>query len=243
MNRDLPWTTLALHCITLLASGCRRSPPVSEYPLPDPPPPMRERETRRRANPFARLSMRRMPALASITPSAHLADVRYEIRGALTRRARELEAAGLDIIKLNIGNPGRYGFEAPAHLREAIASHLHESEAYGHEQGLEAAVHDHGLVDALGAEQPGDQADDGDPQIEPDDPEDEGHDGEGVTLPRRLQLGVLDDQRSLAHGRNPQSGLTQVARVPRRFLMALGTSTTVVKTLSSQYTTGYQIIQ
>lgn len=78
-------------------------------------------------------------ALVPITPSAHLAEVRYEIRGALTRRARELEAAGLDIIKLNIGNPGRYGFEAPAHLREAIAGHLHESEAYGHEQGLEVA--------------------------------------------------------------------------------------------------------
>ena len=80
-----------------------------------------------------------MPALSPIIPSAHLADVRYEIRGALTRRARELEAAGLDIIKLNIGNPGRYGFEAPAHLREAIACHLHDSEAYGHEQGLEIA--------------------------------------------------------------------------------------------------------
>ena len=80
-----------------------------------------------------------MVALPSITPSAHLADVRYEIRGALTRRARELEAAGLDIIKLNIGNPGRYGFEAPAHLRAAITSHLHDSEAYGHEQGLEIA--------------------------------------------------------------------------------------------------------
>lgn len=77
--------------------------------------------------------------MASIKPSAHLAEVRYEIRGALTRRARDLEAAGHDIIKLNIGNPGRYGFEAPAHLREAIASHLHESEAYGHEQGLEVA--------------------------------------------------------------------------------------------------------
>ena len=77
--------------------------------------------------------------MVSIKPSAHLAEVRYEIRGALTRRARELEAAGLDIIKLNIGNPGRYGFEAPAHLREAIASHLHDSEAYGHEQGLEVA--------------------------------------------------------------------------------------------------------
>ncbi|WP_174236041.1 aminotransferase class I/II-fold pyridoxal phosphate-dependent enzyme [Rhodanobacter sp. L36] len=80
-----------------------------------------------------------MPALVSIIPSAHLAEVRYEIRGALTRRARELEAAGLDIIKLNIGNPGRYGFEAPAHLRNAIAGHLRDSEAYGHEQGLEVA--------------------------------------------------------------------------------------------------------
>lgn len=80
-----------------------------------------------------------MPALSPITPSAHLADVRYEIRGALTRRARDLEAAGLDIIKLNIGNPGRYGFEAPAHLRETVASHLRDSEAYGHEQGLDSA--------------------------------------------------------------------------------------------------------
>ncbi len=81
----------------------------------------------------------RVPTLATIIPSAHLANVRYEIRGALTRRARELESAGRDIIKLNIGNPGRYGFEAPSHLRSAIASHLHDSEAYGHEQGLPAA--------------------------------------------------------------------------------------------------------
>jgi alanine-synthesizing transaminase len=77
--------------------------------------------------------------LFPIKPSAHLAEVRYEIRGALTRRARELEAAGTPIIKLNIGNPARYGFSVPAHLREAIAAHLHESEAYGHEQGLEEA--------------------------------------------------------------------------------------------------------
>jgi alanine-synthesizing transaminase len=77
--------------------------------------------------------------LAPIKPSAHLAEVRYEIRGALTRRARELEAAGHAIIKLNIGNPGRYGFQTPDHLRQAIAAHLPDSEAYGHEQGLEEA--------------------------------------------------------------------------------------------------------
>ncbi|HET6806006.1 MAG TPA: aminotransferase class I/II-fold pyridoxal phosphate-dependent enzyme [Frateuria sp.] len=80
-----------------------------------------------------------MPLPASITPSSHLADVRYEIRGALTRRARELESAGRAIVKLNIGNPARYGFETPAHLRQAIAAHLADSEGYGHEQGLEEA--------------------------------------------------------------------------------------------------------
>ena len=74
-----------------------------------------------------------------IIPSAHLAEVRYEIRGALTRRARELEAAGREIIKLNIGNPARYGFATPAHLREAVAAHLADSEGYGHEQGLDEA--------------------------------------------------------------------------------------------------------
>ena len=77
--------------------------------------------------------------MAPIKPSPHLSNVRYEIRGALTRRAREMEAEGLPIIKLNIGNPARYGFQTPAHLREAIAAKLHESEAYGHEQGLEEA--------------------------------------------------------------------------------------------------------
>jgi alanine-synthesizing transaminase len=77
--------------------------------------------------------------MASIQPSAHLADVRYEIRGALTRQAREMEAAGHAIIKLNIGNPGRYGFRTPDHLRLAISEHLADSEPYGHEQGLEEA--------------------------------------------------------------------------------------------------------
>jgi alanine-synthesizing transaminase len=77
--------------------------------------------------------------LAPITPSTHLAGVRYEIRGALTRRARDMEAAGREVIKLNIGNPARYGFETPPHLREAIAAHLADSAGYGHEQGLESA--------------------------------------------------------------------------------------------------------
>ena len=76
---------------------------------------------------------------SAIQPSLRLAEVRYEIRGALARRARALEAAGHDVLKLNIGNPGRFGFRAPAHLTSAITAHLADSDAYGHEQGLESA--------------------------------------------------------------------------------------------------------
>lgn len=75
----------------------------------------------------------------AIHPSSSLSGVRYEIRGVLARRARALEVAGTHVIKLNIGNPGRFGFRAPSHLTAAMAAHLGDSEAYCHEQGLEVA--------------------------------------------------------------------------------------------------------
>jgi alanine-synthesizing transaminase len=68
-----------------------------------------------------------------------LTEVRYEIRGELARRARALEAQGRTLIKLNIGNPGAFGFRAPQHLQRAIADHIHDSDAYTHQQGLPAA--------------------------------------------------------------------------------------------------------
>jgi alanine-synthesizing transaminase len=68
-----------------------------------------------------------------------LSQVRYEIRGELARRARELETDGRELIKLNIGNPGAFGFRAPAHLQQAIAQHLEQSDPYCHQQGLSEA--------------------------------------------------------------------------------------------------------
>jgi alanine-synthesizing transaminase len=67
-----------------------------------------------------------------------LSEVRYEIRGELARRALELEAQGRSLIKLNIGNPGAFGFRAPAHLQQAVAEHLPGSDPYTHQQGLPA---------------------------------------------------------------------------------------------------------
>jgi alanine-synthesizing transaminase len=65
--------------------------------------------------------------------------VRYDIRGPLHARALDLEQQGKSIIRLNIGNPGRFGFDTPAHVREAMARHLRDSEAYCHQQGLSEA--------------------------------------------------------------------------------------------------------
>jgi len=74
-----------------------------------------------------------------VRTSTRLKDVRYEIRGELARRALELEAQGRDIVKLNIGNPGLFGFDVPDHLRRALAENVARSEAYCHQQGLLAA--------------------------------------------------------------------------------------------------------
>jgi len=68
-----------------------------------------------------------------------LSQVRYEIRGELARRARDLELQGRTLIKLNIGNPGAFGFRAPQHLQDAIARHVGESDPYCHQQGLDEA--------------------------------------------------------------------------------------------------------
>jgi len=77
--------------------------------------------------------------LRPIPHNERLADVRYDIRGPLHARALDLEQQGVPIVRLNIGNPGRFGFEAPTHIREAIATHLRDSEAYCHQQGLTEA--------------------------------------------------------------------------------------------------------
>ena len=79
-----------------------------------------------------------MPA-PSLKTRERLSEVRYEIRGELARRARELEARGRTLVKLNIGNPGAFGFRAPEHLQQAIAGNLPDTDPYTHQQGLPAA--------------------------------------------------------------------------------------------------------
>jgi len=62
--------------------------------------------------------------------------VRYEIRGPLARRAYEMESKGLEVLHLNVGNPGAFGLHAPQSMREAIVRNLKASDPYGPQTGI-----------------------------------------------------------------------------------------------------------
>ena len=83
-----------------------------------------------------------------------LAGVRYEIRGQLAHRAEALEKRGYEIISLNIGNPGLFGFRTPETMRLAMIENLGLAEPYSHQKGIfparEAVVmqqQDRGILD------------------------------------------------------------------------------------------------
>ena len=71
-----------------------------------------------------------------IQPSRATKEVRYEIRGKLANRAHEMERRGYEIISLNIGNPGAFGFRTPETMRLAMIENMHSSEGYCHQKGI-----------------------------------------------------------------------------------------------------------
>lgn len=71
-----------------------------------------------------------------IPVSSALTQVRYEIRGRLARRAEELQRMGYEIISLNIGNPGAFGFRTPETMRLAMIENLGAAEGYCHQKGI-----------------------------------------------------------------------------------------------------------
>lgn len=68
--------------------------------------------------------------------SVTLRDVKYEIRGQLAHHADELEKRGYEVISLNIGNPGLFGFRTPETMRLAMIENLGQAEPYCHQKGI-----------------------------------------------------------------------------------------------------------
>ena len=75
----------------------------------------------------------------SILKSSKLANVCYDIRGPVLARAREMEDEGQRIIKLNIGNPAPFGFEAPEEIVQDVILNLNSASGYTDSKGLFAA--------------------------------------------------------------------------------------------------------
>ncbi|MGB5952969.1 MAG: pyridoxal phosphate-dependent aminotransferase [Ornithinimicrobium sp.] len=77
--------------------------------------------------------------LRPLKQSRKLQNVLYEIRGPVAARAAALEAAGHRILKLNIGNPAPFGFDAPdAILRDMLAA-LPSAQGYSESRGIQSA--------------------------------------------------------------------------------------------------------
>ncbi len=71
--------------------------------------------------------------------SKKLDNVCYDIRGPVMDEANAMEANGIDILKLNIGNPAPFGFTAPDEIVVDMIYNLRSTEGYSDSKGLFAA--------------------------------------------------------------------------------------------------------
>lgn len=75
----------------------------------------------------------------SIRKSSKLSDVCYEIRGPVMHEAQRLEEEGHKVLKLNIGNPAPWGFEAPDEILRDVIHNIPQSQGYCDSKGIFSA--------------------------------------------------------------------------------------------------------
>ncbi|EXJ13086.1 MULTISPECIES: pyridoxal phosphate-dependent aminotransferase [Nitrincola] len=77
--------------------------------------------------------------MSVIRKSNKLINVCYDIRGPVMQEAKRLEDEGHRIIKLNIGNPAPWGFNAPEEIVKDVIYNLPESQGYCDSKGVFSA--------------------------------------------------------------------------------------------------------
>ncbi|MDD9960228.1 MAG: pyridoxal phosphate-dependent aminotransferase [Gammaproteobacteria bacterium] len=75
----------------------------------------------------------------SIEQSDKLSNVCYDIRGPVLEEAKRLEEEGHQILKLNIGNPAPFGFNAPDEILYDVIHNLSAAQGYSDSKGLYSA--------------------------------------------------------------------------------------------------------
>ena len=71
--------------------------------------------------------------------SSKLDNVLYDVRGPVVDEASRMEAEGLRILKLNIGNPAPFGFRTPDEVVQDMRHQLPDCEGYSDSKGLFSA--------------------------------------------------------------------------------------------------------
>jgi len=77
--------------------------------------------------------------MPTIRKSHKLAEVCYDIRGPVLVEATRLEEEGHRIMKLNIGNPAPFGFEAPDEILQDVIRNLPTAQGYSDARGIFSA--------------------------------------------------------------------------------------------------------
>ena len=77
--------------------------------------------------------------MTTIYQSDKLGNVCYDIRGPVLEQAKQLEEEGQQILKLNIGNPAAFGFNAPDEILHDVIHNLSAAQGYCDSKGLFSA--------------------------------------------------------------------------------------------------------
>lgn len=71
--------------------------------------------------------------------SSKLDNVLYDVRGPVVEEANRMAENGMEILKLNIGNPAPFGFSAPEEVILDMMSSVRESQGYSDSRGIFSA--------------------------------------------------------------------------------------------------------
>lgn len=74
--------------------------------------------------------------MKKIQKSNKLDDVCYDIRGPVLGHAKQMEESGHKIIKMNIGNPAAFGFEAPDEITQDVIRNMSQASGYTESHGF-----------------------------------------------------------------------------------------------------------
>lgn len=75
----------------------------------------------------------------NIEGSDQLKVIHSDIRGPVYERSLELRAQGIDILRLNTGNPATFGFKMPDSVKNALLQNIDDATAYCDARGMQSA--------------------------------------------------------------------------------------------------------